>query len=251
MLVDTHCHIDRYPDPMSLAAECEAKGITAIAVTNLPSHYEMAASHIGNLRYVKPALGFHPLAVAENRNELPRFLRLLEAVRFVGEVGLDYSREGTPSKQQQLEVFQAIAEALSSKPRFVTLHSRGSAEDVVDILAEHKVTNCVFHWYSGTLSTLDRVVAGGHYVSINTAMLASKKGRSVLERVPRERILTETDGPYVKIGRAAAKPTDTKQVLQGMGDVWDLAEEDVEMLITGNYQELCASLGILEGGAPL
>lgn len=249
MLIDTHCHVDRFPDPMGLARECENNRVLTVAVTNVPSHYEMAASHIGSMRYVKPALGFHPLAAADNMRELPLFLSLLEKAQFVGEIGLDYSREGQKSRKQQVHAFRTISEALSRTTRFVTLHSRGSAEDVVQILTEYGVGSCVFHWYSGSLSTLDRVIDAGHYLSTNIAMLASQKGRAIVQRVPRDRVLTETDGPYVKIGRDAAKPSDVKQVLSSIAVIWAVSAVDAEVQVARNYERLCASVGIANEGA--
>ena len=229
---------------MTLASECESAGITTIAVTNVPSHYEMATEHIGNLRYVKPALGFHPLSAAENVDELPLFLSLLSRASFVGEVGLDFSKQGQSTKDQQLEVFQAVSDALAKTPRFVTLHSRRAANDVLAILEESGVKNAVFHWFSDPEATLRKAIAAGHYFSINTAMLTSQSGQRVIETVPRDRILTESDGPYVKIGREAAKPSDISTVLAGIGKSWDVAADEVESIVAANFGELCSSLGV-------
>ncbi|MAX38387.1 MAG: TatD family deoxyribonuclease [Gimesia sp.] len=247
MLIDTHCHIDHFPDPMALAFECESAGITTIAVTNIPSHYQVAVEHIGSMRFIRPALGFHPLAVAENIDELPLFLSLLEHVEFVGEIGLDYSRKGIGSKKVQLQAFREIAKALSQSARYVTLHSRKSAKDVLEVLEEFGVTNAVFHWYSDSISTLRRAIDAGHYFSVNTAMLNSKSGQIVVETVPRDRILTETDGPYIKIGRAAARPSDVAKVISGIADLWGEKTDEVEAQITENYNTLCTSVGVRNG----
>lgn len=244
MLIDTHCHVDRFPNPMELAYECESQHVLTLAVTNLPSHYEAAVDHLSSLRLVKPALGFHPLAVADNNSELDVFASVVRDVQFVGEVGLDFSSEGITSRTEQLRVFRQIAELLSDNSRFVTLHSRGSAEDVVSVLEEFGVAPCVFHWYSGSSSTLKRLVCLNHYCSVNTAMLTSKKGQSVLEAVPRERVLTETDGPYVKVGKRAARPTDVQQIIEGIAGAWNVSAEDAEAQVADNFMKLCDQLKI-------
>jgi TatD DNase family protein len=204
----------------------------------------MAVPHLEAMRYVKLALGLHPLAVADNIRELPLFLSLVSKTQYVGEIGLDYSKEGLRSKEQQEGAFRAIAEVLSKAQKFVTLHSRGAAEDVADILDEYGVKNCVFHWYSGSHTTLRRVLAAGHYLSVNTAMLLSKKGQDILRLVPEARILTETDGPYVKVGRTAAKPLDVKEVLAGIGGIWGRPVASVEAQVAANYRTLCTAVGI-------
>ena len=229
---------------MALAEECEGQRVATVAVTQLPSHYQLAVRHIGEMRFVRPALGFHPLAVAGNEGELPLFLSLLPSVQFVGEIGLDSSREGASTRTEQLRIFRAIVGALAGKRKFVTLHSRGAEEDVADILHQCGVSECVFHWFSGGTKALKDIIERGHYFSINTAMVTTQKGRSLLSLVPRDRILTETDGPYVKIGGRPAKPCDVGMVLSGIADVWSGSAEDVETQVADNYTQLCMSLGI-------
>jgi TatD DNase family protein len=250
MLIDTHCHVDRFPDPMALAEECEGQRVATVAVTQLPSHFQLAIRHIGEMRFVKPALGFHPLAVTGNEGELPLFMELLPNVQFVGEIGLDSSRDGASTRSEQLRIFRAIAEALAGKHKFVTLHSRGAEEDVADILCECGVTECVFHWFSGGSKALRTVIERGHFFSINTAMVTTQKGRTLLSLVPRDRILTETDGPYVKVGGRPAKPCDVEKVLSGIADVWGGSAENVEAQVAENYTQLCKSLGITHGYGP-
>lgn len=244
MLIDTHCHIDRFPDPLALSQECEKRHLFTIAVTNLPSHFQIATGHLTTLRYVKPALGFHPLCVADNMNELPLFDSLLQNADFVGEIGLDYSKQGIESKDKQLEAFRVITQALSTKPRFATLHTRNSASDVLAILNDSKVSNVVFHWYSDSVSVLRRAINAGHYFSINPSMLQTKSGQAVIDLVPRDRILTETDGPYVKVGRAAAKPFDVLTVINGIAIRWGVDSDAVEELVSENFRKLCELLSI-------
>ena len=244
MLLDTHCHIDRFPDPLALSNECEKQRIFTVAVTHLPSHYEMAVQHLSAFQYVKPALGFHPLAVADNLHELSSFESLLRNAEFVGEVGLDYSKQGLASKEMQMEAFRRIVEALSAMPRLVTIHSRKSAADVLAILNDNKISKAILHWYSDSVSVLRNAISSGHYFSVNTAMLQSKSGQAVIDLVPRNRLLTETDGPYVKAVRKPAEPSDVRIVLDGIANRWGVEAESVEEQVTNNFRELCDSLSI-------
>lgn len=239
MLIDTHCHIDRFPDPLGLSNECESKEIFTVAVTNLPSHYEMATQHLSGMRWVRPALGFHPLSVADNMGELALFQALMSDCHFVGEIGLDYSKQGVESKSQQQEAFRKIATVLATSPRFTTLHSRKSASDVLDILSEAGVCNAVFHWYSDSVTVLRKIADAGHYFSINPAMVLSKSGQAVINTIPRHRILTETDGPYVKQGGKPASPPAVRSVLSGIAELWGVEEVEVEEQVSSNFRTLC------------
>lgn len=81
---------------------------------------------------------------------------------------------------------------------------------MLDLLGESGVGPAVFHWYSGPFKVLDALLEAGHYCSFNPAMVCSKRGQEIIRRVPRNRALAETDGPFVKVGRRRATP----------GDVW-------------------------------
>ena len=73
---------------------------------------------------------------------------------------------------------------------------------VVDALDQEYPHPVVFHWYSGTLKTLDTAIERGHFFSINPAMLLSKKGRTIVERIPTDRALTESDGPFINVSES-------------------------------------------------
>src|SRR5215207_5842038 len=104
-MLDSHCHLDRYEDAPAVAAEAARRGVFTIAVTNLPSHFRAGVPHVRRFAKVRLALGLHPLAAAEHAGELSDFEALFTTTSFVGEVGLDYSREGWATRQRQLETF--------------------------------------------------------------------------------------------------------------------------------------------------
>lgn len=235
MLIDTHCHIDRFSDPARLARKCESDGIMTVAVTNLPSHYELALPHLDSMRYIKLAVGFHPLVVSQHKHELNRFLELVSQVQFVGEIGLDFSREGIATKSEQTVAFNRIIEVLADSKKFVTMHSRGAADEVLDVMKNHHFHHAVFHWFSGTLASLDRAIQWGCWFSVNPSMTRSQKGKSIISKLPKDRVLTETDGPYVKIGNRLAEPADVRGVVSFLADAWEVSEEDVELQVSENF----------------
>ena len=134
MMHDTHCHLDLYPDPYQVALATENAGITTIAVTNLPSAYFAAKPHMHRFRSLKLAVGLHPLLAQEHtRQQKQLFQDGIHETRFVGEVGLDFSRQGIETKDKQLESFQFILELLHNTKRFITLHSRRAETSVIEL----------------------------------------------------------------------------------------------------------------------
>jgi TatD DNase family protein len=100
----------------------------------------------------------------------------------------------------------------------------------------------VFHWYSGTLKTLETVVQAGHFFSINPAMVRSVKGRDAIAQIPRERILTESDGPFINMGSRTIEPTDVQAVEEALGVMWGVSTVSARNIVQMNFQELIMPL---------
>jgi TatD DNase family protein len=212
-------------------------------VTNLPSHFALAADRLRHSRFVTVALGIHPLFVEKGIRELATFKRMVKHVNFIGEIGLDFSRHGASTKSLQERVFEAILESFESRPRFVTLHSRGAEQAVLEGLRQHKVKQCVFHWFSGTLRALENILADGHFISINPSMIASAKGQQIINQAPKERILVESDGPFTKIDGRACKPTDIGIVYRTLAAQWKIKDAEAETLVESNFKRIVDSIG--------
>ena len=237
-MLDSHCHLDRYPDAQSVAAEAARRGVFTVAVTNLPSHFRAGAPHVRRLPRVRLALGLHPLAAAEHEREISDFEACFGSTSFIGEVGLDYSRKGLDSKQRQLRSFRVVARLIGASPKVVSLHSRGAEEDVLSILHRFAVKRAIFHWYSGSLKTLEDIVRAGHLLSINPAMTRSAKGQEIIARIPKTQALSETDGPYVRVAGVPAKPWDAVVVEKHLAGIWGLATYQTRSQLWSNFLDL-------------
>lgn len=191
---------------------------------------------MAGLAHIKLALGLHPLAVAAHYAELSDFIRMAPMVTHVGEIGLDFSKQGATTKERQLQAFRDIAKALSGSRKFISLHSRGAENVVLEVLQEFGIESAVFHWYTGPVEVLEKAIAQGCYFSVNPAMLKPAKGRSVIERIPRDRVLTESDGPYARIGNRAARPHDVSLVIEHLAKTWAESREEVIQQVCANYR---------------
>ncbi|MBT62418.1 MAG: TatD family deoxyribonuclease [Puniceicoccaceae bacterium] len=193
MLIDTHCHVDQFSDPETLVAKCEAANVKVVAVTNLPSHYEIALPHLSNSKHVYPAMGFHPLSVTNNSGELRIFEKYASEAKFIGEIGLDFFKAGLPTRQQQEEIFDSLLSVLRKFPGFLTLHSRGAEREVLEGLKLHRIGKACFHWYSGGIRELEEILSEGYFISINPSMLGTQKGKKILDIVPLKLLLAESE----------------------------------------------------------
>jgi TatD DNase family protein len=241
-MIDTHCHVDLYPRPTEVAAGADRAGILTVIVTNLPSAFERALPFVQPLRNIRLALGLHPLVAEQHEAERGRFTELVDKTSYIGEVGLDFSRAGYSKKELQIESFRFALRALRGKPKFITLHSRRAESTVLDILEEEGRAPVVFHWYSGSLADLKRALDLGHFFSVNPAMFDSPNGRKIVASLPPERVLTESDGPFVKVRGRAAVPADVAFAEEGLASLWRLERREVSAKIRQNFVELIRPL---------
>ena len=241
-MLDTHCHIDLYPNSHAILKEVERQGILTIAVTNLPSQFEMWQPHLREFRKIRPALGLHPLMAEYHKKEREKFKQMLSKTSYIGEVGLDFSKAGRDTKDIQIESLRFVFKKIQNKPRFVSLHSRGAESKVLELLKEFNIQGAVFHWYSGSLTVLDQAVQAGHYFSINPSMVRSKRGRNIIDRIPLDRILTESDGPHIQLRNQFVRPIDVKGVLKVLGGIWEKSFEESKIQVMSNFMKLIAPI---------
>ena len=241
-MIDTHCHIDLYPDPERLLRELDLQGITVISMTNLPSHFKMGLPYFKSMKRIRLALGMHPLYAENHSREFSAFLKLIDATSYIGEVGLDFSREGIPTKDIQVESFRKILKSLYGKKKILSLHSRKAEREVLSNLIEFKIRSAIFHWYSGPINLINEISNSGFYFSINTAMLKSKSGQLKISKIPKDKILTETDGPFVEIKGKPARPDDVKAILLRLSHLWNCSYSEAEKTVDNNFKTLLADL---------
>ena len=196
MIIDTHCHFDMMPNPEAYISAKEKAGDIVVGMTNLPSHFRLGQPHLKSLKFVRLALGLHPLLASENINELPLFNSFLDQTSYIGEIGLDFSKEGLSTKDNQISVLRKLLEKLEGKKKIISVHSRKAEKELFDLLCEYNINNVIFHWYSGPINLIPSIISKGYYFSVNEAMTVSKNGQNIIDRIPRDRILTESDAPY-------------------------------------------------------
>lgn len=236
-LHDTHCHIDLYENPLVIARQIEREGIFTVAVTNLPTAYAEALPHVKSFRQIHLALGLHPLlAQHHTQKQKSLFRQYLSETSYIGEIGLDFSREGIDTKEAQLTSFRFVLELLSKHNRVATVHSRRAEKEVLNLLEEYNVTPVIFHWYSGSTSLVEKIVKSGHYLSINPAMTSSQSGQAIIQHIPRDRVLLETDGPFVKFKNRQVTPLDTRTICEYLSLVWNMTIADVEVKLQENLE---------------
>jgi TatD DNase family protein len=121
------------------------------------------------------------------------------------------------------------------------VRSRGAENAVIERLQAANATG-ILHWYPGPVQLIDRALSAGLDFSINPAMLRSQNGRRIIAAIPRERTLTETDGPYTRIQSRIAEPKDIPWVVQQIAHWWRESAADVRDRTLSNMTALFSAV---------
>jgi TatD DNase family protein len=239
-LIDTHCHIDAYPDAAGVLASAASAGVEVVAVTNTPDAYNRLATLLSRSGPARPALGLHPLHARQlGMAGVLRFSRLAARAVWIGEIGLDFSPAGRSTRTMQLAVFEALLALPQLRDRPVTVHSRGAERETIQRLADAGI-RAVLHWYTGPLTVADDALAAGLSFSVNPAMVASAKGRALLSRLPHDRVLLETDGPFARLAGRPCTPAGLPALADDLARLWKATPGYVRDTITDNQRRLVA-----------
>jgi TatD DNase family protein len=227
-----------FPNPEHVIKYCEEKKIITIGMTNLPSHFQIGINKIKTYKYIRLALGLHPLLAEKHKQEFDIFKNNIDKTSYIGEVGLDFSKDGIATKIKQIESFRYVLDLVKDKKKILSLHSRRAEKEVFEILKEFDIKNAIFHWYSGSKKVLNEIIESDYYFSINTSMITSENGKKIISEIPKNKILTETDSPYVQFMGGAARPENVIVVLKYLSVLYNEPLPIVENRVYNNFSEL-------------
>lgn len=237
-LFDTHFHLDLMESFADTVKEIEENQVYTIAVTNLPVLYSSLKAKL-NSKYIKPALGFHPELINEKyKKYIPKMWPLLNNAKYIGEVGLDF-KTGSKFKKLQISFFEELILRCSTLgAKILTIHSRMSANEVISIIGNDFNGIAILHWYSGSKSNLERALNNGLYFSINYSMTNSESGRKIIRQIPIERLLLESDSPFVKMENKPFSPKDMRQIVNRISEIKNVDTEKLELELWNNFKKI-------------
>jgi TatD DNase family protein len=247
-VIDFHCHLDLYPVPEVVVRECVERGLYVLSVTTVPSAWRKTAQLADGVKHVRTAVGLHPQLAHQRFGELPLFDALVRETPYVGEIGLDGHPDFRAHWQIQRNVFEHILSTCShAGGRIMSIHSRRAARDVIDALQLFPNAGTpVLHWFSGSFRELARAAELGCWFSVGPAMVISKKGKEIIARMPRERILTESDGPFAQVNGNQLMPWDVEDAIGPLANIWSLPADDTSQVLATNFRNLVKRLRAIE-----
>lgn len=240
--VDFHCHLDLYPDLDAAIRRCDDHAVATLAVTTTPRAFPRNLESARKSKFVRVALGLHPQLVPDRAQEVSILEDLLPETRYVGEIGLDASPRFYRSFDKQKEVFERILRACSRVgDKVLSVHSVRAAKHVLDMIETCLPPDrgrVVLHWFTGSPGEARRAVEMGCYFSVNERMFNSPKIEALLQVIPSDRILTETDGPFVVRNGSPVAPGEVTKVLARLAKHERVEEHEIERRVRANLAHL-------------
>ncbi len=242
-MIDFHCHLDLYPNARRLVAQVAERNRFTLVVTTSPRAWQATSQVFAGYKNIKIALGLHPEIVAKKAAERELLISCVSRAEFIGEVGLDGSRQHRRTQEQQESILEAVlSECERCDGRIISLHSRNAADRVLDHIERYcRASVPVLHWFSGTIEETRRAVALGCWFSVGPAMLCGAKGRRILGELPTGRVLPETDGPFTKNDSLPYMPWEAGSIIPTVAATWKVTEEEVRNQLLHNLATLIRS----------
>ena len=250
MLFDTHAHLDDTSfdaDRRELLESLPGQGLSLVmnpgcSFASSKNAIALAESH----DYIYAAVGSHPDVADEVDDALiaqyRQFCKQHPKIMAIGEIGLDYHYEDIP-RDIQKRAFRLQMELARELELPVIVHEREAHEDGMKIVDEFPTVQGVFHCYSGSLEMAKELVKRGWYIGF-TGVLTFKNARKALEvaaGIPRDRIVIETDCPYmapVPVRGKRNDPGKVRYMAAKLGEIWGVSAEEAACITFENGKRL-------------
>jgi TatD DNase family protein len=238
--MDFHCHLDLYPNAREVFAQAVEKNTFTWLVTTSPRAFSATSKVLGGHANVLITPGLHPEIVHERYGELDTLIEQIKYSAAVGEVGLDGSKRFQHSYEAQRDVFAAVvSQCANVGGRVLSIHSRQAVRDVLAVLDERPgFGTAVLHWFTGTAAELKSAADMGCWFSIGPAAFNSASGKALAKKLPRDRVIPESDGPFAQVNGATVMPWSSDLTAELLGQAWGIPADEAKVRLESNSRRL-------------
>ena len=246
MLVDVHAHLD-FPDFNKdldeVIKNAEKSGMSHIITSGVNYESNKKTLEIAKkYKVVHASLGLYPLDILNLTEEILDshidFIRKNKGdIIAVGEVGLDFvSRE---KEKEQKKNFLKIISLVEKINKPVVVHSRKAELETIELLESSNIKKIVMHCFSGGMKLVRRIEDNGWNFSIPTNIVHSNHFQTLVERVSINKLLTETDSPYLSCFKGERnEPRNIVFSIKKISEIKKLNEDETKKLIFNNFNKI-------------
>ena len=251
IIFDTHAHYDDNSfdeDRQEVLSQIKENGV--VGILNCASSYESIDKTYKltmENNFIYGALGIHPENANEFNDDVEREIRELvgknEKIIAKGEIGLDYYWEENPPKEVQKDVFRKQMKLAETLNLPVVIHDRDAHQDTLEIMKEFPKVNGIVHCFSGSTEFALECIKLGYYIGIGGVVTFknAKKIVEVVKAIPLDKILVETDAPYMAPtpNRGKRNKSDyIAYIIEQIANIKDLEPKEVNITVNDNFKRL-------------
>ncbi|WP_223703294.1 TatD family hydrolase [Sutcliffiella deserti] len=251
MLFDTHVHLnaDQYEDDLQEVIDrAQQEKVTNMVVVGFDRKtIKRAMELVEQYDFIYAAVGWHPVDAIDMKEEDLEWIEQLaqhDKVVAIGEMGLDYHWDKSP-KEIQKEVFRKQIRLAKKVKLPIVIHNRDATADVVEILKEEdaKEVGGIMHCYTGSIEVAQECMEMNFYLSFGgpVTFKNAKKPKEVVKEIPMDRLLIETDCPYLTPHPYRGKrnePSYVRFVAEQIAELREMSVEEVAEKTTANAKKL-------------
>ncbi len=249
-MIDTHCHLEQQDyasDRDAVIAVCKSRLQAVVTSCANPEHFALTMQLVREHRgFLFACASLHPSYVKDvKERSLEVYLEAIQShhqsLVAIGETGLDYKwitdADGQKKQKHLFRKFIALADHLHLP---LVIHSRDATVDVLNILEAQNTKAVQMHMFT-TPALLDRVLENGWLISVNTLLLRSKTVKRIVRDCPLERMMLETDAPWLGLGQDGSikpkhvvrnDPTAVRLVAEKIAEIKKLDVQEVDRQTT-------------------
>ncbi|MFH1317321.1 MAG: TatD family hydrolase [Candidatus Woesearchaeota archaeon] len=251
MLIDCHNHIDSkqfQKDIDKVLERAKEAGVKAIINNGLlPESNRKTLELAEKYDLIKAALGLYPVDVLNLKmsdkdidDEIDFIRKNKNKIVAVGEIGLDYYWvKDDYKRQRQKELFQKMIELAIEIKKPIIVHSRKAEKETIEIIEKSGIKKVMMHCFCGTIELVKRIEKNGWYQSIPCTVVRSSHFQQVVKEVNVNKLLTETDGPYLSpFPGKRNEPANIAVSVKKIAEIKNMDEEETAKNIFMNYQHM-------------
>jgi TatD DNase family protein len=241
-MIDVHCHLeqkDYEKDRNEVIEKCKRELKAVITCCCHPDDFDLTMEMIEKHKnFIFATVSIHPEYIKEiERLNVNDFLKKIEEnkekIVGIGETGLDFIIEEPEWREKQKELFIKFIDLAKSLNLPLVIHARKAFAEAIEILEKFGAERVLMHFFTAK-ELLSKIIKNGWSISVNTTLLNSKKIKKIVRDLPIEKIMTETDSPWLGLEGKRNDPTAVKFVIEKIAEIKRMKFEEIDKITTQN-----------------
>jgi len=244
-MIDAHCHLeqkDYEKDRDELIEKCKKELKAVITCCCHPDDFDLTMEMVEKYKnFLFATVSIHPEYIKEVNEEIvENFFKKIEEnkekIVGIGETGLDFIIEEPEWREKQKELFVKFIDLAKNLNLPLVIHARKAFKEAIEVLEKSGARNVLMHFFTQK-DLLPKIIENGWSISVNTTLLSSKNIKKIVRDLKIEKIMTETDSPWLGPNGQRNDPRSIKLVVEEISRIKKMKIEEIDKITTQNAIE--------------